>query len=72
MGFLRVFNHLEWVTNIVPMHKKDGRVRIGVDFRGLNKANLKDNFILRYINLLVYNTAKDQILSLMDRYVGYK
>ena len=48
MGFLRVVNYPKWLTNAVPVSKKDGKVRMCVDFRDLNKANLKDDFLLPY------------------------
>ena len=45
-GFLRVVNYPEWLANVVPVRKKDGKVRMCVDFRDLNKASPKDNFPL--------------------------
>lgn len=36
----------DWVENIVPMRKKNGEIRICVDFRNLNKCSLKDNYPL--------------------------
>ncbi|PKI70479.1 hypothetical protein CRG98_009113, partial [Punica granatum] len=49
-GFLEVCNYSEWVANIVPVEKKDGRVRVCVDYRDLNKASPKDNFPLPHID----------------------
>ncbi|PKI67535.1 hypothetical protein CRG98_012119, partial [Punica granatum] len=57
-GFLEVCNYSEWVANIVPVEKKDGRVRVCVDYRDLNKASPKDNFPLLHIDVLVDNTAQ--------------
>jgi len=36
--------------------KKDGKVRMCVDFRDLKKANPKDDFPLPHIDVLVDNT----------------
>ena len=43
----------EWLANVVPIPKKDGKVRVCVDFKDLNKASLKDDFHLLHIDLLV-------------------
>ena len=39
-------HHSTWVANIVPVRKKNGDIRICVDFRNLNQDSLKDNFSL--------------------------
>ena len=64
-------NYLEWLANVVPMLKKDGKVRMCVDFRDLNKASLKDYFPLPHIDILVDNTARNALLSFMDDFSGY-
>ena len=51
--------------------KKDGKVRMCVDFRDLNKANPKDDFPLPHIDVLLDNTAGHTLLSFMDGFSGY-
>jgi hypothetical protein len=38
--------HSKWVSNLVPVRKKNGDIRICIDFRNLNRASEKDNFPL--------------------------
>ena len=47
----------EWIANVVPIPKKDRKVRMCMDFKDLNKACPKDDFPLPHINVLVDNTV---------------
>ena len=70
-GFLEVAKYPQWVANIVPVPKKDGKVRMCVDYRDLNRASPKDNFPLPHIDTLVDNTAKHSLFSFMYGFSGY-
>jgi hypothetical protein len=70
-GFLAVAKYPDWVANIVPVPKKDGKVRMCVDYRDLNKASPKDDFPLPHIDTLVDNTASFAVFSFMDGFSGY-
>ena len=70
-GFLAVISYLQWVSNVVPVPKKDGKVRMCVDYRDLNRASPKDDFPLPHIDVLVDNTAHHKIFSFMDGFSGY-
>ena len=69
--FLRVVNYPKWLANVVPVPKNDGKVRMCVDFRDLNKANPKDDCPLPHIDVLVENTAGHALLSFMDGFSWY-
>ncbi|RVW67072.1 Transposon Ty3-I Gag-Pol polyprotein [Vitis vinifera] len=71
VGFISVVEYPEWLANVVPVPKKDGKVRVCVDFRDLNKASPKDDFPLPHIDLLVDSTAGHSMLSFMDGFSGY-
>lgn len=60
-----------WLANIVPVPKKDGKIRICVDYRDLNKASPKDNFPLPNIHILIDNCAKHKLQSFVDCFAGY-
>ena len=70
-GFLVTSEYPQWLANIVPVPKKDGKVRMCVDYRDLNKASPKDDFPLPHIDVLVDNTAKSKVFSFMDGFSGY-
>jgi hypothetical protein len=42
--FIRPCRYAEWISSIVPVQKKDGRWRVYVDFRDLNRTTLKDEY----------------------------
>ena len=59
------------LANIVPMKKKNDLIRVYVDFRDLNKAYLKDEFLLPHVDTLVDSTVGHQMFSFMDGFSGY-
>ncbi|RDX83649.1 hypothetical protein CR513_35416, partial [Mucuna pruriens] len=69
--FLTVAKYPQWVANIVLVPKKNGKVRICVDYRELNRAIPKDDFPLPHINVLVDNTTKHSCFSFMDGFSRY-
>lgn len=71
VGFIRPTQHPTWLANIVPVKKKNGQIRVCVDFRDLNKACPKDEFPLPNIDTLVDATAGCEMLSLADQFSGY-
>ena len=63
--------YLQWLANIIPVPKKDGKVRMCVDIRNLNKACPKDDFLLPYIDVIVDSAASSAMHSFMDGFSGY-
>ena len=66
-----VTKYPQWVANVVLVPKKDGKIRVCVDFRDLKKASPKDDFPLSHIDILVDNTAGHALLSFMDGFSRY-
>uniref|UniRef100_A0A2N9IHQ7 Integrase catalytic domain-containing protein n=1 Tax=Fagus sylvatica TaxID=28930 RepID=A0A2N9IHQ7_FAGSY len=60
-----------WLSNIVPVKKKNGQIRCCVDFRNLNKACPKDEFPLPNMDLLIDSAAGSAMFSFMDGFSGY-
>ena len=61
----------EWIANVVPVPKKDGKIRMCVDFRDLNKACPNDDSLLPYIDVLVDNTVGSALMSFKDGFFRY-
>ncbi len=59
------------MANVVPVPKKDGNVRMCVDFRDLNRVCPKDDFPLPHIDMLVDDTVGSALMSFMDGFSGY-
>ena len=68
---MRVTNYPTWLANIVPVPKKDGKIRICVDYRDLNRASPKDDFPLPNIHILIDNCAKHELQSFVNCFAGY-
>lgn len=66
VGFLVVMSYPKWLANIMPVPKKEGKVRMCIDFRNLNKASPKDNFSFLHIDVLMDNTTGHEMMSFMD------
>lgn len=61
--FLNIVEYPTWLAKIVPAPKKDGKVRVCVDYRDLNRASPKDDFSLPNIHILLDNCAKHDLQS---------
>ncbi|XP_061951794.1 uncharacterized protein LOC133674601 [Populus nigra] len=57
--------------HVTQVPKKDGKIRVCVDYRDLNKASPKDDFPLPHIDILVDNAARNATYSFMDGFSGY-
>ena len=63
--------HSKWVSNLVPMRKKNGDIRICIDFINLNKACQKDNFPLPTVEQVLQLVVDSKLMSFLDGFSGY-
>jgi hypothetical protein len=70
-GFIRPCSYAEWISSIVPIQKKDGRWQVCVDFRNLNRATPKDEYLMPVAETLINTAVNHKILSFMDGNAGY-
>jgi hypothetical protein len=70
-NFIRPCRYAEWISNIVPVYKKNGKMRVCIDFRDLNIATLMDGYTMPVADLLVDDAAGHKVISFMDGNAGY-
>ena len=68
---LREVRYSEWLANVVLVPKKNGKMRMCIDFTDLNKACKKDPFQPPRIDTSVDKAARCKHFSLMDCFSGY-
>jgi hypothetical protein len=57
-------------SNIVPVYKKNGKLRMCIDFRDLNKATSMDGYPMLVDDALVNASAGHKVISFMDGNAG--
>ncbi|OMO77081.1 hypothetical protein CCACVL1_15211 [Corchorus capsularis] len=70
-GFIRPARHVECLSNIVPVMKKNGKLRVCIDFRNLNNASTKDEYHMPIADMLIDSAAGNGVMSFLDGYSGY-
>ena len=71
VGFIREEQHPEWMANIVPVTKKNGQIRICIDYRGLNSTCPKHEFSFPISEVMIDNTCGFERMTFMDGFSGY-
>jgi hypothetical protein len=61
----------EWVVNLVPVRKKNGDIRLCVDFRNLDRSSLKDNYPLPEMDHVLEKVVGANRMSMLDGFSGY-
>jgi hypothetical protein len=65
-NFIRQCRYAEWISNIVSVYKKNGKMRVFIDFRDLNRATPMDGYPMPIADLLVDAAAGHKVISFMD------
>lgn len=62
---------MEWVSNIIPITKKQGTIHVCVDYQDLNKACPKDNYPTPFIDQIINDCVGCEVFSFMDGFSSY-
>jgi hypothetical protein len=61
----------EWVAKLVPVRKKNGEIRLCVDFRNLNRSSRKDNYSLPKMEHILQRVIGASKISMINGFSGY-
>lgn len=68
VGFIKPMEYPKWISNIMAVPKKNGKIRVCIDFTDLNKACPTYPYMLPRISDLVDDTTCFERLSFMDAF----
>jgi hypothetical protein len=69
-SFIYLMQLTQWVSNPIPVNKKQGTIHVCMDFRELNKACPKDNFPTPFIDHIVDECIGYEVFSFMYGFLG--
>ena len=70
-GIIAPTRHSSWCSNLVVVRKKNGQLRICIDFRNLNISCIKDNYPLPDMETLLQRVTGSGMMSMLDGFSGY-
>lgn len=59
------------MANLVPVRKKFGEIRICIDFQNLNRACLKDNYLVPSMEQILQSVSECSLLFILDGFFKY-
>ena len=63
---------MKWVSNIVPIEKKDyEKIRVCIDFRDLYRATPKDEYPMPIADMFINDASRHRVISFLDGNAGY-
>ncbi|MCO5606372.1 hypothetical protein L7F22_060560 [Adiantum nelumboides] len=71
VGFIYPVDKVTWLSPIVVVPKKNGKIRVCVDWRKLNAATITDPFLLPYCDTMLDSVARHEMYSFLDGFSGY-
>ncbi len=60
-----------WLSSIIVMPKKNGKLKICVDFKNLNVTIKKDPHPLPFTNEVINTVAKHEVYTFLDGFSRY-
>ncbi len=71
IGFIESVEEATWLSPIVVVPKKNGKLKIYINFRKLNIATKKDLYPLSFTTEVLNIVARYEVYFFLDGYSGY-
>ena len=71
VGFIYPVDKVTWLSPIVIVPKKNGALRVCVDYRKLNAATVTDPFPIPFTDAMLDAVAGHEMYSFLDGFSGY-
>ena len=71
VGIIAPIRYSSWISNLVVVRKKNGDIRLCIDFCNLNQLSLKDNYPLPNMEHLLQRVTGARMMSMLDGFSGY-
>ncbi len=71
VGFIQFVKEATWLSPIVVVPKKNGKLIICINFKKLNTTTKKDMYPLPFTNEVLNIITKYEAYSFLDGYLGY-
>jgi len=71
VGFIQFVEEVTWLSPIVVVPTKNGRLKICIDFRKLNVTTKKDPYQLPFTNKVLNMVVRYEAYSFLDGYSRY-
>ena len=69
--FIYEKEHTDWVSPIVVVPKKNGKLRVCVNLKKVNAATIRDNYPLPITEHVLERVARKEAYSFLDGFSGY-
>ena len=71
VGFIWPVKQATWLSPIVVVPKKNGKIRVCVDYQKLNAATVTDAFLLPFTDGVLDAVAGHEVYRFLDGFSGY-
>ena len=70
-GFIYEIEHTQWVSPIVIVMKKNGKICVCVDPKKFNAATIKDHYPLPFTKYVLERVVGHEAYNFLDGFFGY-